>query len=112
LVLAALGAAKPASAQLTACAISGEYVLAATLLSTPGPAQIGGTFDFTPPGTCAPGAIGGVAINVGLTTPGGPLQLVQLIDAYRLDGNVVTIANGLMFAAVSGVPEARSRRWP
>ena len=101
--IALLAAALPADAQVTTCAISGEFVLAATLVSPPGPGQVGGSLVFVPPPSCVPGAIGSVTINVRLTTPGNPTQILQTTEPYRLDGTVVTIGNGLLYTGISGV---------
>ncbi|MEZ5285806.1 MAG: hypothetical protein R2712_13570 [Vicinamibacterales bacterium] len=92
-----------AEAQLTACAVSGEYVLSATLGSAPGPGQVGGTFVFTPPASCDPGATGTVTIDVAIQSATGARRLYQSTDVYQVDDAVVTIGNGLIYAGTSGV---------
>ena len=100
---AVFGAAQPVFAQVSTCDVSGEYLLAATLLSSPGPAQAGGTFIFTPPAGCGPGMAGTVAIDVAIRTGNGVQQVYQSTESYRVDGAVMTIGNGLIYAGVSGV---------
>jgi len=102
-VLSVLFLASPADAQLTTCAVSGEYVIGATMLSSPGPGQIGGTFVFTPPATCVAGATGSVTLSVYLTTPTSPTTILQATEPYELIGDRVMIGNGLLIAGVSGV---------
>jgi hypothetical protein len=92
---------QPVTAQST-CAVAGDYVLAATLLSPPGPAQASGLFVFVPPTVCFPGAVGSVAIDVVLTTAAGPL-LRHWDMPYRVDGTNVTIADGLLYGSATGI---------
>ncbi len=100
----ALGAAAaPAEAQLTTCAVSGAYVLSGAMLSTPGPGQLGGTFTFTPPGTCAAGGLGSVAIDLTLATTAGTAAPLHYTLPYRLDGETVSIGPGILTAGVAGV---------
>ena len=59
----------PANAQLDSCVLSGDYALAASLVGgTEG--QLLGTFTFTPPGTCSPGAAGAVTLGLSPLVPG------------------------------------------
>lgn len=97
------GAPRPAHAQLSICAVSGEYLFAGTILSTPGPGQLGGTLVFTPPSGCAAGSTGSVIVDVNLATPNGLRLLYRFADTYRLEGTVVTVGNGFMVLGVSGV---------
>ncbi|MEZ5288270.1 MAG: hypothetical protein R2712_26410 [Vicinamibacterales bacterium] len=98
-----LATAVPARAQLNACAISGDYLFTATLLSPPGPAQVGGTFTFTPPGTCVDGAVGQVALNLTIGTAAGPSSIYQAVLPYVVQGSAVNIGGGFLLGAVSGV---------
>lgn len=91
-----------ASAQLTTCALSGEYVVAGALVSSPGPAQLSGTFTFTPPASCTAGAVGAVSIALALTSPSG-VAPVALNDTYQVSGTTVTFGLNVFNGSVAGV---------
>lgn len=95
--------APPAAAQLTACAVGGDFVVAATMATPLGPGQVGGRFTFTPPVSCTPGAVGSVAIDVALTTPGGARSPIVVSQPYTLSGEAVTIGGGILVAGIAGV---------
>ncbi len=101
--LGVCGVARPAAAQLTACAVSGEFVIAATLATAAGTSQVGGSFAFTPPATCTPGASGIVAIDVVVSMVGSAAQPIQLTQPYQLNAGTVAIGNGVLVAGISGV---------
>lgn len=90
-----------ASAQLTTCALSGEYVVAGAVESSPGPAQLSGTFTFVP-GTCAPGAPGVVTVALTLSTPTGAVP-VAFTDSYQLAGTTVAFGMNVFTGSVAGV---------
>ena len=93
---ALISTARPVNAQTTTCTVSGEYVLAATLLSPPGPGQTAGVFVFTPAAGCQAGAAGTVAINVVTAYATGVLPY-QATAAYTVQGTDVSIAGGCSF---------------
>lgn len=100
-VAASLAAPTTAAAQLTSCAISGEFVLAGTYLVGP-PAQLGGIATFTPPDTCTAGAAGTVVLTGTIAGATGARGF-SLALPYVLDGSLVNIGNGQFVAGVSGV---------
>lgn len=103
-LFAAMLAGTPmAHAQGTICGVSGEYLLAATLLSEPGPGQIGGTLVFTPPASCDPVDAGTVAIDVTVTTPSGVREVHRSVEPYSLDGPIFVIGRRFLIAGASGV---------
>ncbi len=91
-----------ASAQLTTCAVSGEYVVAGAVESSPGPAQLSGTFTFVPPGTCAPGVPGVVTVALTLSTPTGAVP-VAFTDTYEVAGTAVAFGMNVFTGSVAGV---------
>lgn len=91
-----------AEAQLTTCAVSGDYVLSGALTSAPGPAQLSGTFTFAPPASCTAGALGTVNIVLTLTTPGGVVP-VAFADSYQVTGTTVGFGTGVFIGSVAGV---------
>lgn len=93
-----LGTAAPAEAQLTACAIAGEYVAAGAIVSAPGPAQLSGTFTFTPPSGCQAGVPGSVVIAITLTNAAGGVQPLSFLDSYLVTGTSVTFGSGVLAA--------------
>lgn len=95
--------AAPAQAQLTACAVSGEYAAAGALMSAPGLAQLHGTFTFTPPAGCPSGAPGSVAIALTLASPSLGLQTVTLTDSYVVGGNTVSFGSGALTASAAQI---------
>lgn len=100
-----LRAPADAAAQLTTCAVSGEYVVAGALVSAPGPAQLSGTFTFTPPGACTAGAVGAVTVALSLTSPGGTTP-VAFTDSYQVSGQTVTFGMNVFSGSVAGVANA------
>ncbi|MEP7117932.1 MAG: hypothetical protein ABI880_10140, partial [Acidobacteriota bacterium] len=96
--------ANTAFAQLTTCAMTGEYVLAASGSDNGVPGQLGGTLVFTPPATCAVNAVGVVAISVSVTSGAGAASWVyQTSLPYRFDGTLLHIGEGSAVAGLSGV---------
>ena len=91
-----------AFAQLTTCAVSGEYVVAGAVESSPGPAQLSGTFTFAPPGTCAPGVPGVVTVALTLSTPTGAVP-VAFTDTYQVAGTTVSFGMNVFTGSVAGV---------
>ena len=91
-----------AAAQLTTCAVSGEYVVAGAVESSPGPAQLSGTFTFMPPGTCAPGAPGVVTVALMLSTPRGIVP-VAFTDTSQVTGATVAFGMHVFTGSVAGV---------
>ena len=96
-------AAQPDSARAASCPIAGEYVVAATLVSTGAAAQAEGTFVFTPANECPGSAVGVVDINVVMTRTNGESSAVQLSTGYRIDGTKLTIGEDLIIGNVSGI---------
>lgn len=102
---------RPALAQLTTCAVNGEYVVSASLYNAFGPHQLGGTLVFTPPEVCAAGASGSVAIDVVYTPAAGDrVRTFRTVVPYRLDGGVVLIGDGLAIAVCPALRRASSPR--
>ena len=93
---------QPVRAQSSICAVAGEYVLAAILLSPPGPAQVGGLFVFVPPSACGAGAVGSVAVDVVFTTSAGPVRYQSTL-MYRVDGTSITIGEGFLYGSITGL---------
>lgn len=91
-----------AEAQLTTCAVSGDYVLSGSLLSPPGPAQLSGVFTFAPPASCTPGALGTVNVAITLATAGGAAP-VAFADSYQVAGTTVGFGTGIFAGSVAGV---------
>jgi len=91
-----------AVAQLTTCAVSGEYVVNGSVESSPGPAQLSGTFTFAPPGTCAPGVPGVVTVALTLSTPTGAVP-VAFTDTYQVTGATVAFGMHVFTGSVAGV---------
>lgn len=98
-----LGTATPARAQSTACAVSGEYLLAASALNGGILSQLGGTLIFSPPAGCAANAAGTVAIDVSSGRGGGPYQVFRGTMPYRVAGGLVNIGDGLVVGGLSGL---------
>ena len=92
---------EPVSAQTSTCVVSGEYVFAATLLSSPGPAPTTGVFVFTPAAGCQPGAAGSVLINVVIATPIGAVPY-QTAMPYTVLGTDISMGNDAILGSASG----------
>ena len=67
---------RPASAQLTSCALEGEYLLSGMMDLGTGPLYVGGLFVFQPGTPCTPGVSGIVSITVVYSAPGTPNSTV------------------------------------
>lgn len=98
-----LGTAGTAHAQETSCLLTGEYVVAASVAEATGPAQMGGTFTFTPPSVCTPGAAGTVAIDVLWQPRVGPIGTYQVTVPYSVNGTLVSIGPNLVIGGLSGI---------
>jgi hypothetical protein len=100
-----LVSATPVRAQLTSCAVAGEYVLSGVVVSSPGPGQVGGTATFAPPQGCTATTPGSVIMNLTMVAADGRVVPFTLTDTYVVNGTIVTFtsnrfAGGL--AEVSG----------
>ena len=70
ILLGSVALPRPASAQLTSCALEGEYLLSGMMDLGTGPLYVGGLFVFQPATPCAPGVSGIVSITVVYSPPG------------------------------------------
>lgn len=91
------------TAQTGVCSVSGEFVVSATFLTPPGPAQMTGTMTFSPPGSCQPTDAGSVLLAVTLAPAVGAPIPVQLSLPYVVSGNDVVIAGGALRATASAI---------
>jgi hypothetical protein len=108
LALSAVVQAPPRAvrADLTTCALTGEYVLSAAVAVT-GEAQFSGRMTFTPPASCAADAAGTVALELSILAAGGgdPIPFAGSLT-YAVDAaGGLTIGSGLIRGRVGGVAE-------
>ncbi|MGH7266005.1 MAG: tail fiber domain-containing protein [Candidatus Rokuibacteriota bacterium] len=87
----------PAEAQFDSCALDGNYVLSAFLF-TASTGQVSGKLQFTPPGACAPGAPGTVAVHLSVFLAGTSTPTpVAFAWSYAVDaGGTVDIGPGIL----------------
>lgn len=88
-------------AQISGCAISGEFVFAGVLVGAPS-SQVGGTMTFTPGSPCTLGT-GTVTLNLRLGAPGGPSTPLQTSFPYTFAGNTVNVGPGILTAGIAGI---------
>lgn len=82
--------------------MSGEYVLSASRATATSPAQLAGTFLFTPPGDCSSG--GSVAIDVVWLSAQGVAQTFKSTVPYTVDAaGIINIGGGLVVGGLSGI---------
>ena len=104
LILVSSGALpRAASAQLTTCALEGEYLLSGMMDLGTGPLYVGGLFVFQPGTPCAPGVSGIVSITVVYSPPGTPNTLYSANLPYMGDDTLITIGPGLMQGTPTGI---------
>ena len=103
ILLASVALPRAASAQLTSCALEGEYVLSGMMDLGTGPRYVGGVFVFQPGGACAPGVSGMVSITVVYSPPGTPNTLYSANLPYMGDDTLINIGPGLMQGAPTGI---------
>ena len=97
---------RPASAQLTICALEGEYLLSGMMDFGTGPLYVGGLFVFLPATPCAPGVSGGVSGTVSITvvySPHGSEHPVQREPALHGRRDPDQIGPGLMQGTPAGI---------
>ena len=94
---------RPASAQLTSCALEGEYLLSGMMDLGTGPLYVGGLFVFQPGTPCAPGVTGMVSITVVYSPPGTSNTLYSANLPYMGDDTLIKIGPGLMQGAPTGI---------
>ena len=98
--------ATPVQAQVTTCAVSGQYSVTASLFYPEGPYQLGGIVDFSPPASCAVNAIGTARIDVVFTARGGtPYFSYRETVPYRFDGTFLQLGDDLAVGALSGLTD-------
>ncbi|MEZ5417428.1 MAG: hypothetical protein R2708_08795 [Vicinamibacterales bacterium] len=105
------GLATPAEAQLTGCALNGEYVAEGTIVSAPGPAQLSGTFTFLP-ASCLTGVPGTVVVAITWRMTDGGEQSLTFLDTYLVNDTGVTPGTGVFAASwppLRATTRARSR---
>lgn len=100
-----LTVAVPARAQLTSCAIAGDYVLSGSVQSAPGPGQVGGFAVFTPPSPCEPGAAGTLAMTLTLVATDGRVVPLALSTTYVVSGTAVSFGSVPFIGALAAVSE-------
>ena len=94
LAAAAVVLAAPAAYAQTTCAVTGEYVVSASLQSLPGPAPVTGTFTFTPAAGCQAGAVGSVLVDLNIASAAG-LVPYQATLPYTVQGTVVSLGGAI-----------------
>jgi len=98
--------ATPVHAQVTTCAVSGQYAVTASLFYPDGPYQLGGIIAFSPPASCAVDAIGTARIDVVFAARnGGPYFSYRETVPYRFDGTYLRLGNDLAVGALSGLAD-------
>jgi hypothetical protein len=100
--LALLGVpATPAHAQFDTCVLEGAFVLSAFLFAE-SPAQVSGTLQFTPPGTCTPGAPGSVTVALSVFAAGSPAPApIGFTWSYAVDAaGTVDLGPGVLRGAI------------
>ena len=103
ILLSSAALPRPASAQLTSCALEGEYLLSGMMDLGTGPLYVGGLFVFQPGTPCAPGVNGIVSITVVYSPPGTPNTLYSANLPYMGDDTLIKIGSGLMQGAPTGI---------
>ncbi len=86
----------------TLCGVRGTYLLSGTLLTAPGPAQVGGTLVFAPPASCDAGAVGSAAVDIVLVSPAGRREVYRAVEPVVARGSLIAIGHRLV-AASSGI---------
>jgi hypothetical protein len=103
ILLSSAALPQPASAQLTSCALEGEYLLSGMMDLGTGPLYVGGVFVFQPGVPCAPGVSGIVSITVVYSPPGTSNTLYSANLPYTVDDTLIKIGPGLMQGAPTGI---------